>query len=106
MDARYAALRAVFNSAVNRAKGKGNERHAEGGEQFDQQIGVWIDKHIHSFALGQAVKKIHESQRMEGWDKIKELLDALVYVAMHIINVMPKKTETTEFEFTPLCPDK
>lgn len=84
-DHNYAALDEVFNRAYTRAAyGKGKERHAN-GNNFEDQLGVWIATNIKSFPLGQAIKKIVESQRLGCEESVAELLDSINYISMEII---------------------
>lgn len=66
------------------AHGKGKERHAD-DDPFDEQPIMWIEEHFKSFQLGQAVKKIHESQRLDKEAAIAELLGAINYIAAQVI---------------------
>lgn len=81
----YASLDLVLKAALNQAAdGKGKERHAE-GEPFQEQPIIWIEKYFKSYQLGQAVKKIHESQRLPYEQAVGELLGAINYLAARII---------------------
>jgi hypothetical protein len=74
-------LLVAHNQAVS---GKGKERHANDND-FENQPIMWIEEEFKSFQLGQAVKKIHESQRLDNDHAIHELLGAINYIAAHII---------------------
>jgi len=82
----YKELKRVLTMAYDRAsKGKGHERHAD-LEPFEKQIGCHLARNLGSgFPLGQAVKKIYESQRLEKGATIGELLGAIVYLAVAIL---------------------
>lgn len=81
----YNNLQSVLDKAFFQAsKGKGKERHGE-NKPFDQQPIFWIEEHFKSFQLGQAVKKIHESQRLPRDRAIAELLGAINFLAAHVI---------------------
>ena len=67
--------------------GKGIERHAVNGEAFEDQPIMWIERYFKSFQLGQAVKKIHESQGMEPAKAKAELLGAIIYIAAKIMSL-------------------
>jgi hypothetical protein len=81
----YSNLAKVLNKAFLQAsEGKGKERHAN-DKPFDKQPIMWIEEHFKSFQLGQAVKKIHESQNMSKERAIAELLGAINFLSAHII---------------------
>lgn len=83
---RYESLMLVLMDAVSRASdGKGHERH-DGGEMFeDQAMAKIMDRTSDHFALGQAIKKLTESCKLD-WDRARnERLDAIVYIAGSII---------------------
>ncbi len=84
----YAALANVLDQALAQAQsGKGLERHAGGGEAFeDQQIvqlGEWMGST--AFAIGQACKKSIESTRLAPDRAIAELLGAINYLAAAVV---------------------
>ena len=83
----YATLENVLTMALDQAaNGKGKERHAEDGEPFEKQQICEITRRVgHGFPLGQAVKKIQESPRLDGEHRINELLGAINYIAAAII---------------------
>ena len=86
-DYGYGLLYETLNRAASRAvSGKGKERHADGDDFLDQQI-FWIERNIHSFCLGQAVKKVKECQAMDRDSAVNELLDAIVYISARIIEL-------------------
>jgi hypothetical protein len=81
----YASLQEVFDKAFLQASsGKGKDRHANNDSFVDQPI-FWIEREFKSFQLGQAVKKIHESQRLPTERAVAELYGAIVFIASHII---------------------
>ena len=81
----YGRLEEVLERASEQAStGKGSERHAD-GQSFEEQPIMWIEREFRSFQLGQAVKKIHESQRLEPDAAARELLGAINYLAAKII---------------------
>lgn len=82
---KYADLASVLEDAYEQAaEGKGKDRHATGEDFRDQPI-FWIEENFPSFQLGQAVKKIYESQRLDTSAACAELRGAIVYLAAHII---------------------
>lgn len=83
---KYASLRMVLDDAFSQAAvGKGRERHAN-GEAFEDQIICEVTRRLGSgYPLGQAVKKIYESQRLGGERGVAELLGCINYVAAAII---------------------
>lgn len=84
-DVKYETLANVLRDAYEQAaNGKGKERHAE-NEAYDEQPIMWIEKYFKSYQLGQAVKKVHESQRLPKDQAIKELLGAINYLAARVI---------------------
>ena len=83
----YKDLHIVLTDCFDQAaRGKGKERHAEGQPFADQPI-MWIEKYFKSYQLGQAVKKVHESQRLPKEAAIKELRGAIVYLSAKIIDL-------------------
>lgn len=88
----YISLGLVLQSALEQAsKGKGKERHAEADELFENQIICEVARRTGTgFCLGQAVKKIYESQRLHGVASESELLGAINYLAAAVI-VMREK---------------
>ena len=83
----YEKLADVLDRAFEQAsRGKGWERHG-GHKPFDEQPMQMIQDLVgEGFALGQAIKKIQESQRMETDAAVRELLGAIVYIAGAIIH--------------------
>lgn len=83
----YESLATVYDSAIEQAsEGKGKERHAEDGEPYERQIICEVARRVGlGYPLGQAVKKIYESQRLGGERGVAELLGALNYVAAAVI---------------------
>ena len=91
----YISLGLVMQSALEQAsKGKGRERHASEGEAYEDQIICEVARRVGlGYPLGQAVKKIYESQRIGGEKGVAELLGALNYIAAAVI-VMREGLET------------
>jgi len=89
----YGRLDGVLARASEQAsKGKGAERHSD-GQAFEEQPIMWIEREFKSFQLGQAVKKIHESQRLEPGAAVRELLGAINYLAAKVmaLEAVPEK---------------
>jgi hypothetical protein len=85
----YVKLQEIFNDALAQAaSGKGKERHAVEGEAFENQPILEITRRIGlGYPLGQAIKKIYESERLEKDAAIKELLGAINYIAAAVIRL-------------------
>lgn len=83
----YAALYRVYEDAYEQAsEGKGKERHASEGEAYEDQIICEVTRRLGpGYPLGQAVKKIYESQRIGGEKGRAELLGAINYIAAAVI---------------------
>lgn len=82
----YEQLAAVLQDAYNQAaKGKGAARHGTGKPFHEQPMQDLIRLYGPGFALGQAGKKMQESQRMDRDAAERELLGAIVYIAGAII---------------------
>lgn len=82
----YESLGLALGEAVAQAsRGKGADRHAEKGEKFSDQLIMSIPKRLgpggECFCLGQALKKICESRRLQPDRARAELLGAINYVA-------------------------
>lgn len=85
VDDKYQSLQRVLDDARKQAaSGKGHERHAS-EQSFEDQPIMWIEEHFQSFDLGQAVKKMHESQRLNKDAAKQELLGAINYIAARIL---------------------
>lgn len=82
----YESLAAVLECALDQAAiGKGSERHAQDAP-FDQQpMQKLIELYGVGFALGQAGKKMQESQRMDNAAAVRELLGAINYAAGAVV---------------------
>lgn len=94
-NSKYQSLLNVLEEALSQAScGKGKDRHAD-NQPFEEQPIIWIEKHFHSYQLGQAVKKIHESQRLDTDAAIRELLGSINYLAAKIITLKAKNTHKT-----------
>lgn len=92
----YCSLARIFSEAVRQASvGKGKERHAEEHEDFEDQIILEITRRLEKspvgYPLGQAVKKIYETVRLDKEAGINELYGALNYVAAAIIRLKELK---------------
>ena len=83
----YEELYRVLCCALGQAQfGKGKERHAVAGQAFHEQQICEITKRVgHGYPLGQAIKKIIESQRLPHEQKLAELLGAINYIAASYI---------------------
>lgn len=84
----YWMLQKILMEAFQQAsEGKGKERHAEKDERFeDQQICEITRRCGMGFPLGQAVKKIQETKKLDTSAKrIHELLGAINYIAAAIL---------------------
>lgn len=93
-SSQYYSLQEVLIAAFEQAsKGKGKVRHSDQNKFEDQPI-LWIERMFCSFQLGQAVKKIHESQALDVNEAINELLGAINYLAAHIIYLRGENNET------------
>ena len=92
----YRELASVLQSAFHQAsEGKGKERHAD-NKPFDKQPIMWIEENFKSFQLGQAIKKIHESQGLPTKRAVAELLGAINFLAAHVIYLNKKDGELDE----------
>lgn len=84
----YSSLKSVLDRAVKQAsEGKGKERHAT-DEPFENQPMPTVARWQQSSdgPIFQAVKKLVESKRLtKKASRIEELLGAIVYVAMAVI---------------------
>ena len=93
----YSALDTILERAFNQAaSGKGKERHAD-SRPFEKQPIMRVQELVGSgFALGQAIKKIQESTRLDTPKASIELLGAIVYLAAAIIFQENKLSEEEE----------
>lgn len=83
----YESLANILDEALEHAQnGKGSERHSS-GEPFDEQPIVAISKLLGSSHgnLFQAIKKLHESQRLPPHMARAERLGAINYIAASIL---------------------
>jgi len=82
----YQCLQNVLDRAYQQAAhGKGKDRHAC-ENPFEKQPIIGIQELVgNGFALGQAIKKMQESQRLTHEAAIKELLGAINYICGAII---------------------
>ena len=83
----YETLRKVLDDAYDQAaRGKGVQRHGQGGLPFDKQpMQHLIADHGLGFATGQAAKKSGEALGMGRDAARRELLGAIVYLAGAIV---------------------
>ena len=83
----YSDLFYVLRDALDQAQdGKGSERHGN-GQPFMEQPALTITRAVGlGFPLGQAMKKIQESQRMDTDAAKRELLGAINYLAAAILS--------------------
>lgn len=90
ISAYYARLTKVYEDAtIQAALGKGKERHAVAGENYEDQQACEIARRLrHSPIAGvlfQAVKKTYESSRLSIPAAKAELLGAMNYLAAGVI---------------------
>ena len=94
----YEQLQSVLDAAFKQAsQGKGKERHATDNGFEDQPIMQIQDLVGKGFSLGQAIKKIQESQRMDTAAAERELLGAIVYIAAAIIHQREDEPKINNF---------
>jgi hypothetical protein len=91
----YESLANVLHDAFDQAaSGKGKERHANGDEQFEDQICCSVSKRIGvAGPLFQVIKKADEASRMKPEAAVRELYGAINYAAAAIIVLEDKMTE-------------
>jgi hypothetical protein len=84
----YEPLAEVLQQALDQAQaGKGKERHANGKPFVDQPI-LEITRNVgDGYPVGQATKKLWESQRLGTDAAIAERLGAINYIAASIIRL-------------------
>jgi hypothetical protein len=108
VPAGYSGLMGVFRMAVEQAaKGKGHVRHAT-EEPFERQPSMEIARQVGiGYPLGQAVKKIYESQRLPDKAAGHELLGAIVYTAMGCLLLIEQieGEQAEEVEVADALPD-
>jgi hypothetical protein len=98
----YGKLAITLQDALNQAQaGKGMERHGT-QEPFEKQITMLIEGLGVGFQLGQAIKKVTESVRLDKDRSINELLGAITYIAAHIIFL--KESDTGKETFAKKLP--
>lgn len=80
---RYVELERILNDAYDfAARGKGEERHGNGGLPWSQQRIHTIGNELGTgFAIGQAVKKLFESEGLDDDAAVREILGAITYAA-------------------------
>lgn len=84
----YEDLIDVLVLALDQAQnGKGHARHGCALSFSEQPIMKLCDLYGRGFALGQAGKKLQESQRMDKDAATREMLGAIVYIAGAIIHL-------------------
>src|SRR5574340_283626 len=83
----YRQLKPVLDAAYfQAAHGKGKERHEEEDEPFENQVICEVGRRVGlGYQLGQAVKKIYESRRLNTDAAVAELLGAINYLAAAVI---------------------
>lgn len=94
----YKSLADTLFDALGQAQaGKGRDRHSN-GESFEEQIICEVTGRLAKskvgFALGQAVKKIYETTKLDDEAGIQELYGAINYIAAAII-VLKKISQPT-----------
>ena len=91
----YASLQAVLADAYNQAsRGKGADRHGQNKPFEAQPMQKLIDLYGVGFALGQAGKKMQESQRLKSDHARNELLGAINYIAGAIVSMDRNESES------------
>jgi hypothetical protein len=83
-------MRVLLQALLQAQEGKGRERHSNVDEAFEDQLICSIGRKVgNGYELGQAIKKIVESQRLliiKGKEAaITELLGAINYTAAGVI---------------------
>ena len=82
----YETLARILSDAFDQAAhGKGKERHAQAMPFDAQPMQKLVELYGPGFALGQAAKKMQESQRLPHDRARAELLGAIVYVAGAVV---------------------
>jgi hypothetical protein len=96
----YNKLERVLTRAKGQASdGKGKERHASDGEKYEKQIACEVTRRVGlGYPLGQAMKKIVESQRLSTSAGVAELLGAINYIAAAVIVMEEKEQEPVDTE--------
>jgi hypothetical protein len=94
-EGKYLLLWNTLRSAWEQASsGKGKKRHGFGGEDFEHQPICEIGRRVGlGYNLGQAVKKIYETEALDRDGKVAELLGAINYLASAIILIEEKPVE-------------
>lgn len=84
-DPKFGPLRhGLMRAYKHAANGKGQERHGAGRAWNDQPIITISRTHGAGFPLGQAAKKIEESERLPKTMAVNELLGAINYLVAAI----------------------
>jgi glutamine amidotransferase-like uncharacterized protein len=100
----YQALLSVLIEALEQAQdGKGKIRHqAHAAEKFTDQVICEVGRRLGTgYNLGQAVKKIYESEALDEQSAINELFGAINYIAAAIILIREKWMEHTNLLTVP-----
>lgn len=106
----YASLRRALDGAYDQAAtGKGRDRHVSTpGQRFEDQPILTLQRAFGpGYALGQAGKKMEESQRMDTDAAVAELRGAIVYLAAAIIRreEMQREHDRAHAEQPAFAPD-
>lgn len=99
-DGLFNVLALAYDQA---ARGKGKERHANNLPFEDQKTMRLAKSYGPGFVLGQAAKKLEESQGLPYGPDVKELLGAIVYTAaavMHLENEARTENDPDELNGT------
>jgi hypothetical protein len=96
----YNKLERVLTRAKGQASdGKGKQRHAKEGEPFEKQKICEITRRVGiGYPLGQAIKKVIESDRLSTEAGVAELLGAINYIAAAVIVMEEKEQEPADTE--------
>jgi hypothetical protein len=96
----YNKLERVLTRAKGQAsEGKGKQRHAKEGEPFEKQKICEITRRVGiGYPLGQAIKKVIESDRLSTEAGVAELLGAINYIAAAVIVMEEKEQEPVDTE--------
>lgn len=93
----YESLAGILLEAYEQAAvGKGHQRHRIANESFEDQTMQTMARYFYGSLLGQAFKKIEESQRLRHDAAVRECLGAINYIAGHIISLRKRQAEIDE----------
>lgn len=67
-------------------RGKGEERHGH-GKPWDKQPWAFIEGYVPGFCTSQALKKIIESEGLEGERRERELIGAAGYLILKVLKL-------------------